>query len=235
MNVAETLERLRDLQRIDEQLVKVRADLAAMPKRLADERKAVDNAQAALDDRRRYATTERAAFQRLDQELKEADKKVTTLRDRQDVSSQRALDAQTKQVEELRAEAGEIEERALEHITNAEAAEAELPGLEQALVDTRASLPDRERALADEEARVSAQRDELEAERARTIDGVAPALIEDFERLWAHKLLPAIVALDKDGVCEGCFREVTLDQQLRVRNHAELLQCPACERFLYPA
>ena len=73
----------------------------------------------------------------------------------------------------------------------------------------------------------------MEAERqTRLSSELDPEVVAKYEKLLEVREGQALAILE-DRICQGCYMEVPPNLYVRVARGTELVQCPACQRFLY--
>lgn len=124
-----------------------------------------------------------------------------------------------------------IEDRELELMDSAEQLKPQIAEAERTALATKESVT---RQIADLEAKtkaVAAQIGQVEAERAKSAEGLDEDLLDTYQRLFTTKG-EAVVPLDHE-VCAGCHMKVTASTNARARAERELVQCEQCGRILY--
>ncbi|MBD3309069.1 hypothetical protein GF339_21870 [candidate division KSB3 bacterium] len=112
---------------------------------------------------------------------------------------------------------------------------------------TKNALSDAQEDLAQQRARTEQEKQAQEAERQRleqelhtehaqreTLAAqVDPSVYNEYAKLFKLRNGLAVVSVEKDGVCRGCFVALTPQMFAEVRGGDFIHRCPTCFRFLY--
>jgi uncharacterized protein len=134
-------------------------------------------------------------------------------------------------IEHAEADIRKLEDKELEFMEAADQLKPQIAEAERTASATRESVA---RQIADLDAKVKAleaQIQEVQAERARSAEGLDEDLLDTYQRLFATKG-EAVVPLEHE-VCAGCHMKVTASTNARARGRRELVQCEQCGRILY--
>ena len=194
-----------------------------------------DEAKSALDAQRgRLADNERARRQNeqlLQMEREKVRKwesrlsELKTTREYAALARELDIAKKTNQTaeEEIRRLAGEYEE-----IKQA------LADLEKELADKEAVVASEGKQIEDEFAGVRESMEELEKERTAAIAHCDKSLVAKYERI--RKQRGGIAVVPVEGMtCKGCQRNIPPQMANNLRSGGEILTCPNCNRFIYPA
>ncbi len=226
------LEKLLQLEETDREIARLRAEVAALPRRVAEiETKlagvnaAVDKARASLKDIEKNRRKHEGDIQGLQQKISKYRDQMLAVKTNQEY---RALGNEITHAEQ---EIKGIEDKILEGMLEVESREAELKANEaeqkqqQALVEkekqeTRARTEQDQKALA-----------ELQPKREGLRKGINPDLLRHYDRVL--KLRGSALAEARDQYCMAC--QVMLRPQVfnDVRTDEQVLTCDSCNRILY--
>ena len=229
----ETIEKLLILQERDRRLHRLRTELAQIePERQALKTKATETQQALEQGKERVKHLE---SERKNLELEVEGKK-------QLIAKYSLQQFQTRKNEEYRAlsheidlckeEIVKIEDRELELMEQAEAAQKDVVRKNQNAAEVRklveeqtAQLGSREQALKKEFAELEINREELAAAAGEVARG-------RYERLLKSKGENVVVGV-QHGVCGGCHMRVPPQLLVSCQAQQELITCSNCGRILY--
>jgi predicted nucleic acid-binding Zn-ribbon protein len=142
-------------------------------------------------------------YEALDKEIRDASEKEQQYR--KDLQKEERVFADMD--EELKQDAGLIEQQEQEHAERRAGVEAEIAAKKNEVGD----LLDREKDI---------------------IPGLDPEVLFKFERIIRNKMGLGIVAI-KNGVCTGCHMILPAQFANRVRSGEEIVFCPYCSRILF--
>jgi hypothetical protein len=148
-----------------------------------------------------------------------------------EVKNLKEMEQMEKKAQALRAEAGELEEKALAAMERAEALVAEIAAAEREAGAARERVAEFEKLA---QAAISTGQEALAAARVRR-DGLAakvdPHLLETYEFLRAKKGGLAIVEV-RGGACGACRVSLPVILANRIRRGEEACRCENCGRIL---
>jgi predicted nucleic acid-binding Zn-ribbon protein len=233
LSLREKLKALEELQQIDLDVNEVQAGLAGLPARRAAVEAAVEVARKAWQQEQvRLEANERERRQLESLLGMERDKvkkwegrlgEIRTPREYAALSreidiAKKTNDAQSDQVRELGAQAGEIKKA--------------LDGKEEELSDRESAAQaeveelDKRRAAADEKLRG------LEARRAEAVKQVDPGLLAKYENIKRRRAGIAIAPV-VGMTCKGCHRNVPPQLAITLQKANSIETCPNCHRIIY--
>lgn len=136
------------------------------------------------------------------------------------------------QIETLRKEIAGLEDKELELM---EAAEAQKPVIVNADKEASSTKAMVERQITDLESKIKAieaQREEVQADRAKLASAVEEDLLDTYQRLFDKKDGLAVAALAND-ICQGCHVKAQTHIIHAVKAGKEVTTCLNCGRILY--
>lgn len=228
------LERLIQLQELENDLRRVRAELdelpgkkAALEASLEAERAQLDAARATLDESQRNRRQNEGRLQ--DLETKRSKYKGQLM----EVKTNKEYTAMLHEIETVEREISSTEDQILAEMERAD----ELNGRVKSESQTFEEAQKRHR---DETARLDERMRALEAEAADLEgrrDVQAEALPEELRELFARvaKLRGVAVSEARDGMCVTCRVKVRPQFYVELKRNDRVRQCDACSRILYYA
>jgi uncharacterized protein len=231
--MTETLPRLLALQACDQRIRQVTHTLNTLQQSLAILKE--DEQAQARDIRTRQDTIREAEQTRAHLTL-QLDQVQGQLRDRRHALYSRRAGPQgeTVQREVVRLEANKVVleedlQAVVAHIAEATAALHQLEDMASVRHEERldaASSPLSQIAATEEELRV------IRENRLALTRGISEFLLQEYERIFAHRGGVAVVALVAE-TCQGCHMHLPPQTCLDLQRHARLSFCPHCHRILF--
>jgi predicted nucleic acid-binding Zn-ribbon protein len=229
----DTIEKLLILQDRDRKLRRVQAELAHIgPERQMFQAKAAD-AQTGLEtakSRVKHLESERKALE-LEVETKNqliaryANQQLQTRKNEE----YRAL---THEIETCKAEIFKIEDKEIELMEQAEAAQKQVVRSTQGTQEARKLMDDQLSQLAAREKNLANELAELTANREDLAAAVDESARGRYERLFKSKGENVVVGV-QHGVCGGCHMRLPPQLIVQCQAQQELVSCSNCGRILY--
>ncbi|MEO9223508.1 MAG: C4-type zinc ribbon domain-containing protein [Acidimicrobiales bacterium] len=232
------LERLLEVQGHDTHADQLRHRRETLPERaaLAD----AERAHAALTTELAAVESARDALardqKRTEDEIATFDERVTKA-DRRlyggTVSNPRELRALQDDIAALKRRRSQLEDAVLELMEQIEPLQSRVEELRFRVDESEAAMTAASDALVAAEAEVEAELEAVVAARKAAVDGVAAALVEEYEKLRKQSGGVAIARLSRDR-CEGCHLTLSAVEYDRIRHLPadELAHCEECGRML---
>lgn len=232
-----TLQALLNLQEIDRDIFRTQAELKRLPaerqtKKLEFEKRVLRLSEIKTEGKQLrvrikeiedLTTTQRQRVRKVENEAAGS---------RQDMA---LLVAYQHEIRTLKREIGNSEEEGLQLVERVEGIEAQAGALqaeieaEQKVFLEFSSNVEREIAVAQKKLA------SLEAERQKRMSSEIPAeSLSLYTRLLAAREGVALAEL-QGRICQGCFMEMPTNLCVRVARATALVQCPSCDRILFPA
>ncbi|HWY44624.1 MAG TPA: C4-type zinc ribbon domain-containing protein [Candidatus Sulfotelmatobacter sp.] len=226
---------LLNLQRLDQRIAALRAELDAFPKRIKDADVMLSTARAALaaaKERHSHAQTERKKFELDVNQWRDRARKY---RDQSaSVKTNEAYKALQHEIAHAESEAAAAEDRQLEQMMAVEETEREIKAAESALKAAEVSLAAERKQI---ESQGAAKRQELDADLAER-EKISAQIPEEILTIYTrvakrhHGVALAEAATEQ---CRGCGMRLLPHtfQEIRQPENHEIIQCETCSRILY--
>jgi predicted nucleic acid-binding Zn-ribbon protein len=223
---------LAGLSAIDEQIVRIRKNMAEIPARVAENRAAIDKEAAALQEKSGRREDLKKERKRLEADLADVERKIEQEKERElKVRTNEELHALQREVKIARAKQDEIEEKILVLMEDISEFEKEIVRAEKRFAEMKGradgEIAALEAVLTGSDGRLA----ELEAERAALTANLTADLLRRYARLLGRNVLPA-VARAEEGICVGCHSRLQPQLYNQILAAAEIYACPICARLL---
>ena len=204
-----------------------------MPRELSSREAELQGCRQGLDSSRDTIKKSQAEINSLDIEIKTREEKIVKLEGEANrVRDNAQLLAIQHQIQTIRSEVGQFEDRALALFAKIETLEAEGKRFQSELAAAEEEFQRFHKHVQAEI--VARQRDqmELEARRKSLVPSVREEVYSKYSRLLAARDGQAIAAVSGQ-ICQGCFMEVVPNDFVKLLNGREIVQCRHCNRILY--
>jgi len=227
------LEQLLVLQDRAQKIRQLEAELRSVPL----ERKALEEQGAAavakleeLKDRARHVELEK---KNLELDVGTRNESIARLRTQQyETRKNDEFAAMGREIERYQKEIGDLEDRELELMEQADQLKSEIGREEKEVAAAKDSIANQGADLDSKQKTLAERVEVLKREREELAAKVDEDLLDRFNRLFTSKGDAAVVALEHD-VCAGCHMKVTTATAARVKADKEIVSCEQCSRILY--
>lgn len=227
------LERLIQLQNLDDATAAARARIEAFPSerdaleaRLASGQEARDTVQAAFDDNQRRRRD-------LERDLATAQARLSKYREQlMAVKTNKEYQAMLHEIASAETDVRSIEDRILDCMETAERLTDQLKEAEQALGAERAAIDEERARLEATTVVLERQVRDADSARAALVGGLGRDALALFEHV-ARGRKGVAMARAVDGHCAECHVRLRPQHLNEVRRNDSLIQCESCMRILY--
>jgi len=226
------IEKLLELQVADQEIRKLRDEVAALPKRVAAIEQKLAGTKAHLEKVRATAKNDDANRKKFEANIKDLQAKISKYRDQSlDVKTNDQYKALLHEIQFAEQEIRLNEDRILEVMVNVDARETEVKAAEAELKAETAEIEkekeDARKVTAEDQKKLS----EWNAKRDALRLGVSEDVLHHYERVVKHR--GTGLAEVRDHKCMGC--QVMLRPQIynEARHGETVMFCESCQRIYY--
>ena len=137
----------------------------------------------------------------------------------------------TEKIKELKNRKSDIEERAIEFLTEADAFKEQLEEQRKKIEDEQTRIHDLRKEVEETVARLKGEVADLQSEREKLLPEIGPEHLEKYERV-RHKLGFGALASIRNGICSGCHMSVRPNTISLVMG-GKIMTCQYCNRVLF--
>ena len=225
---------LYELQEVDLEIEAKREALSNVQSRLG-QRQALDEARVNLATQNNCVDELNASQRAGEWEVEDLRTKVAGIEQKLyggTVKNPKELSSLQEQAEHLTKRRREEEDKVLDIMTEAEAAQASLAMISQEVESLEISWKEEQAELSREQDRLSTNLANLEQRRKDLGSRIDAASLRLYEELRTKKKGRAVAKVEQ-GMCQGCRIVLPVRELQRARASQELVQCDSCERILY--
>ena len=229
----ETIEKLLVLQDRDQKIRRIRGELAHIEPERQNLKAKATAAQAALENAKLRIMQIESARKELELEI-EAKKQMIVRYANQQFQTRKNEEyrALAHEIETCKSDIFKIEDKEIDLMEQAEAAQKEVLRATQAGKDTRKLADEQEARLGAREQDLQKELSELEANREALAAAVDDGARGRYERLVRSKGENVVVGV-QHGVCGGCHMKLPPQLLVTCQGEKELVGCSNCGRILY--
>jgi len=226
---------LIELQRVDQQIAALRAELDSFPKRIRETDLKLGGARAAVAAAKEAHSLIVAERKKFEFEVQQWKDRARKYRDQSGaVKTNEAYRALQHEIATAEAEVAKTEDRQLDVMMNAEEVERRLKIAESRLKEAEQSAAVERKEIDAQGAERKKRLEAANAEREKIIAPVPEEVRELYARI-AKRHNGTAMAEARDGQCRGCGMRVlphTL-QELRTETSEEVFRCESCGLIMY--
>jgi len=229
------LKHLIELQSLDLQLGRVRAQLSAYPKRIAEVEARVKAAHDEIARTKDSLLTSLKDRKKYELDVEQWKEKARKYKDQiYEVKTNEAYKALQHEIQMAEAEIAKTEDRLLERMVSGEEYERQVKAAEKNLKEVEAAAQTERAQLNADQTETQKQTDSLAAEREQVVRAVPEDTLDHYHRI-ARKHSGIALAEVKDETCTMCRVRVRphVFEALRKPDCAEIFHCESCTRILY--
>ncbi len=228
------LERLVQLQDLDNAIEEARRKIAAHPQRLAEADARLSDATQRVEIVRQRLKDTQEARRALEKEAAVFQGRLTKFKDQlPEVKTNREYQAIQHEMATAQGELGNVEEKVLERMLEADAIAAEVKGAEAALARQQKDMALEKAALEQELMLMQRKLADASSRRASLTEATERRLIALFEQVAKARRGVAISLATRDGSCSVCHVRLRPVVFQMVRQNDQIIQCDSCQRILY--
>lgn len=227
------IEKLLTVQARDQKLRSYQLELSSLPQERAAREKQLADSAARLEKAKTRAKEIEVEKRALEVEAQTKRDQIVKYKQQQlQTRKNEEFTALTHEIENAEKKVSSIEDREIELMEEAESLKPEIAEAEKIHADEKAKIQQVMATLGTKEENLKKLIDEVKAERAGNAEGIDEDVLDRYDRLFKNKNGTAIVALEGE-VCTGCHMKVTTQTVVAVKGQKDVVHCPQCGRMLY--
>ena len=226
------LQNLFELQKADAEILRLKDEVAALPRKVAIIEEKLAGTKAILENARNGIKADDAARRKHESTIKDLQQKISKYRDQMlDVKTNEQYRALQHEIDFSSTEIRATEDKILELMVDAEAREKQVKAAEAELKAETAEIEKektdaRQRTAEDEKLLV-----EWNGKRDKLRDGVPADLLRHYERV--QKFRKTGLSEVRDHKCLACQVMLRPQTYNEVRSGSQMIICESCQRILY--
>jgi predicted nucleic acid-binding Zn-ribbon protein len=226
------IQNLISLQTADREILRLKEEIAALPKRVAVIEQKLAGTKAELEKAREAVKADEASRRKYEAAIKDLQLKISKYRDQSlEVKTNEQYKALLHEIQFAEQEIRINEDKILELMVNAEARDKAVKAAEVELKAETAEI-EREKAAARERtAEDEKQMAEWNAKRDAARGGVNADLLRQYDRVAKHR--GTGISEVRDQKCLACQVMLRPQTYNEVRSSSRVITCDSCQRILY--
>lgn len=230
--VAQKLEALLNLQKIDSRLDAIFKIRGALPEEVQDLEDEIAGYETRLDKFQQDISGLEDDIKRFKENIKESEKLIKKYQEQQmNVRNNREYDAITKELELQDLEIQVAKKKIGEANAKIENKNKEVEDLTEVLRERQKDLDNKKSELDTIVAESEAEESKLHAEREKAVKKIEDRLAKSYAKIRTNAKNGLAVVMVKRGACGGCFNVVPPQRQADIRERKKLIVCEHCGRI----
>lgn len=231
--VAQKLEALEKLQKLDSKIDEIKKVRGALPEEVQDLEDEIAGYQTRVEKQAQEEKDLEEAIANNKVAIKDAEKLIKKYEEQQmNVRNNREYDAITKEVELQQLEIQILEKRIKESYEKIESKKEEAEETKVALEQKNNDLTGKQKELESIVQESEADEQKIAKDRAKAAKGVDERLLKSYDKVRKNMRNGLAVVPVKRGACGGCFNVVPPQMQAEIREKKKLIVCEHCGRIL---
>ena len=224
-----------ELQRLDGLLNRVRADMAAIPKKSSEADARLAAARAEVDQTKVAQLANLKDRKKFELDVEQWKERVRKYKDQTaQVKTNEAYKALQHEVETAEGEISKAEDRLLEQMVASEEYDRKIKAAEKSFKEVEERVKAERAAIDAEKARIEKELTGLTSERERVAADIPENMLDHYDRIAKkhHGLVVAEIHKETCGACGVRIRPHVFQEMHRAGGN-EIFHCETCTRILY--
>jgi predicted nucleic acid-binding Zn-ribbon protein len=228
------LERLVQLQELDNAIEEAKRRIATHPQRLGEADARLHDAEHHVETARQRLKDNHDARRALEKDAAVFQARLTKFKDQlSEVKTNREYQAIQHEIATAQGELGGVEEKVLERMLEADVIAVDLRAAEADLARQQKAVSAEKTSLEEELTLVQKAMADASARRVSLTAAAEPRLIALFEQVARARKGVALSIATRDGSCSICHVRLRPAVFQMVRQNDRIIQCESCQRILY--
>jgi hypothetical protein len=234
ISIRDQIKKVIELQRIDGEIYNLNTELKEKPAALSELKEKFESSKGALaelEKKLKDVLMDRKAkeleLKTREDEIAKANAQLSQLKTNKEYA------AKMSEIEHIKADKSIIEEKILMSYDQSDSVNAEAEKERVKVAEEEKKYLALKMTIESDIKVIEDRIKVLEAQRKQATPGIDPGFLGRYERILRHKNGIAIVPIQNNNSCGGCFMNVTPQQLNAVKMHQDVIECEMCSRILY--
>ncbi len=233
-SVNDQIKKMIELQKIDGEIHNLKIELQEKPASLAELKEEFEAKKEGLAELEEKSKTVQVARKEKELELKTQEDEIAKANAQlSQIKTNKEYTAKITEIEHIKADQSIIEEKILVSYDEGDAIATEVEKEKVKVGEEEQKYLAKKKETEGDIKVIEDRIKVLDSQRQQATAGVDPTILNRYERILRHKEGIAIVPVQGEGTCGGCFMNVTSQQINAMKMNQELVECEMCSRILY--
>lgn len=234
ISVVDQIRKIVELQKIDREIHDLKIELEEKPALLAQMKEKFELTKGALKELEEKLKTIQLSRKEKELELKTKEEEIAKGNAQlSQIKTNKEYTAKISEIEHVKADKSVIEEKILMSYDESDAASSEIEKEKVKVAEKEKDYLAKKKQTEDDIKIIEDRIKVLNSQRKQATPGIDPEFLKRYDRILSHKGGVAIVPIQGEGSCGGCFMNVTPQKLNAIKMHQELVECEMCSRILY--
>ena len=222
------------LQELDQTISELRAEIASLPKQIAEIEQALNSHIKKLEADKGVLAANLRDRKKLESDGKDHQQKISKLKDQMlSAKTNEQYRAFQKEIDYCEAEIRKADDRSLQLMEEAEGLTGNVKAAEAALAEEKRVVEGRKKEAAAQADKDKASLSRILAERNALTATLPKLLLATYDRLHKRMRDGRVVAMVTDGTCMSCNMTIRPQHLADLKLGTDVLTCENCRRVLY--
>lgn len=227
------LPRLIELQALDLRMTDIKAQRARIPAELEAAQKPLREATAAQAAAKTAVDALAKERKTAERELETQEAQIEKMKGRaSEIKTNKEYQAHLFEIELAGKKKGEIEERILGFMEQAESLQGQVTATQGAMAEAERAFGQAKQRLDATESQLQGELQTIEARHREASTGIPRPLLDRYTKLKTQRKDQALAPL-REGICQGCRLQLPPQLVAEVKRSDDLTTCDYCHRILY--
>ena len=232
--VRDQIKKIVELQKIDGEIHNLRAELEEKPAFLEQLKEKFELIKSVLDELEEKLKAVQLARKDKELELKAKEDEIAKANTQlSQIKTNKEYSAKISEIEHSKADKSVIEEKILMSYDESDAVNAEIEKEKAKVTEEEKEYLAKKKQTEDDIKIIEDRIKVLDSQRKQATQGINPDYLDRYNKILKHKDGIAIVPIQGESSCGGCFMNVTPQKLNAIKMHQEMVACEMCSRLLY--
>ena len=228
------IKKIIELQKIDGEIYNLKIELKEKPSILAQLKEGFELCKGVLTEVEEKLKTIQVARKESELDLKTKEDEIAKSNAQlSQIKTNKEYTAKISEIEHIKADKSIIEEKILMSYDESDIVIVEIEKAKVKVDEEEKNYLAKKKQTEDDIKIIEDRIKVLDSQRNQASDGIDRSFLNRYERILRHKEGIAIVPVQGEGSCGGCFMNVTPQQINAIKMQKELVECEMCSRILY--
>ncbi|MCK5013040.1 MAG: hypothetical protein KAS66_04415 [Candidatus Omnitrophica bacterium] len=234
ISVKDQIKKIVELQKIDGEIHNLKIELKEKPVLLAQMKEGFEFSKGVLTEVEEKLKAVQVTRKERELELKSKEDEIAKSNAQlSQIKTNKEYTAKISEIEHIKADKSVIEEKILISYDESDVVNAQIEEEKVKVGEEEKNYLAKKKQTEGDIKVIEGRIKVLDSQRKNATEGIDPSFLNRYERILKHKDGIAIVPIQGEDSCGGCFMNVTPQKINEIKMSQELVECEICSRILY--